>query len=345
MEYLPGVEINEAWADLDFRKKKVLAKDLISIHKKLFALKSDWYGSIYRVPVSESASTEISTHWTQMMGSRWKQASLPHNRDAVCHIPRRGCHLDWGYTIGPLNSLQFLDYPDQVPSEFCGPFKTERQLITATAWCGSPPTRPTPGNSTFTYLLQLYDALSPPESADKMSPSSIPTFWHGDPNGGNILIDPETGHVTGLIDWECAGFRRAWAAAEAMYWFDEDHHRFPDLNTRPRGFTRFTDSGVEPESAEDSLWRAYFRRDVHTEAPELYAQIMAGAELRALLRAAQSTEPMYPLVWINLLHEYSWEEHHKERPYPVDLDAADKAYFAEAHIPLSEVRPHLPRQS
>ena len=49
---------------------------------------------------------------------------------------------------------------------------------------------------------------------------------HGDFSSYNILIDPDTGAVTGLIDWEMAGFRPAWLAAVGGGWFNDDSERF-----------------------------------------------------------------------------------------------------------------------
>src|SRR5882762_1231291 len=65
--------------------------------------------------------------------------------------------------------------------------------------------------------------------------SSVKLFHlaHGtrDFNDYNILIDPNRGAVTGIIDWEMAGFRSAWLAAVGGGWFDDDsalHNvRFP----------------------------------------------------------------------------------------------------------------------
>ena len=42
----------------------------------------------------------------------------------------------------------------------------------------------------------------------------------------NILIDPNTGGVTAVIDWEMAGFCPLWLAAVATGWFNDDSELF-----------------------------------------------------------------------------------------------------------------------
>ena len=40
------------------------------------------------------------------------------------------------------------------------------------------------------------------------------------------MIDPDTGAITGVIDWEMAGFRSAWLSAVAAGWFNDDSEHF-----------------------------------------------------------------------------------------------------------------------
>lgn len=52
-------------------------------------------------------------------------------------------------------------------------------------------------------------------------------FAHADISGENILVDPVTGHVTGILDWEMAGFWPRWweyrkglCGARCQIWWD-----------------------------------------------------------------------------------------------------------------------------
>jgi hypothetical protein len=47
MEHVPGVEMGDAWNDLQFPQKRRLALDLIDLYDQLFRLKADGCGCIY----------------------------------------------------------------------------------------------------------------------------------------------------------------------------------------------------------------------------------------------------------------------------------------------------------
>lgn len=132
-------------------------------------------------------------------------------------------------------------------------------------------------------------------------------------------------HVTGMIDWECAGFRPAWAAAEAAYWLDEDPHKVAYSSHGPLNYVRV--DGV-PEDSKDALLRAFFRRGVHAQAPDFFTQMMSGVELRSLMRTAESTWASLVITWLVGFSQNSWEKLHKG-DFPVDLEAMYDAYKAD----------------
>ena len=47
MEHVLGVELGDAWDDLQFPEKQRLALDIIDLYDQLFNLKADGCGSIY----------------------------------------------------------------------------------------------------------------------------------------------------------------------------------------------------------------------------------------------------------------------------------------------------------
>jgi hypothetical protein len=84
-------------------------------------------------------------------------------------------------------------------------------------------------------LFEIYDAVRAlyPLSTECTKPSAIHAifhFAHGDLSEYDILIDPDTGAVTGLIGWQMAGFRPAWLAAVAPGWSDNNFERFPMIS-------------------------------------------------------------------------------------------------------------------
>lgn len=89
----------------------------------------------------------------------------------------------------------------------------------------------------FASVKEFHDMLMAP--AGKIFPDLIPkyrprlpdndeiVFAHGDVSWENILVDPTTGHVTGIIDWEMAGFWPRWweyrkglCGARCQIWWD-----------------------------------------------------------------------------------------------------------------------------
>ena len=81
----------------------------------------------------------------------------------------------------------------------------------------------------FERTLEVYNVVAQfyeKSSHSTFKESGMFHLAHGDLSSYNILIDPDTGAVTGLIDWEMAGFRPAWLAAVGGGWFNDDLERF-----------------------------------------------------------------------------------------------------------------------
>jgi len=83
-------------------------------------------------------------------------------------------------------------------------------------------------------------------------------FCHGDLHHRNILIDPSTGKITGIIDWECAGFRSWWTDVPGVRWLAEDQ----------------------------KIRHAFFRVELYKRNPDLFSCFLGGVELCPLPRAA-----------------------------------------------------------
>ena len=117
--------------------------------------------------------------------------------------------------IGPINDLTFLDYPNQIPPQICGPFDSERRFLEAFAFLGRPPTRKggKMGRWAFEKAIEVYDALKQlqqPPSKPHIEEREAFHFAHGDLHDDNILINPDTAEITGIIDWEVARFPPKW---------------------------------------------------------------------------------------------------------------------------------------
>jgi aminoglycoside phosphotransferase (APT) family kinase protein len=88
---------------------------------------------------------------------------------------------------------------------------------------------------------------------------------------GNILIDPTTGKITGIIDWECAGFRPWWTGVAGVGWLEEDRERFLFGADRPNNFADDNSNSSKPGS--DGYLRAFFRTELHKESERIQKTI------------------------------------------------------------------------
>ena len=74
-------------------------------------------------------------------------------------------------------------------------------------------------------MPEIYDIVRP-LYAPRVDPSALFHFAHADLSPTNVMVDPESGEIIGLIDWEMAGFRHAWLCETSGTWFDDDSCRF-----------------------------------------------------------------------------------------------------------------------
>ena len=223
MEYMLGRTLGDCIGALDFQQKLRAATDMANIMSSLFRITAPQCGSVARSirhcaprfcfqdPSLSSAQVFSSIHF------------LIDDQNDVGSV----------HNIGPINDITFLDYPNQIPPQFCGPFDSERQFMQAFAFLGQPPTRKggKMGRWAFEKAIEVYDALKQLQQPPSKPPISLEDretfhFAHGDLHDDNILINPDTGEITGVIDWEMANFRPPWLAAVAGGWFNDDSEHF-----------------------------------------------------------------------------------------------------------------------
>jgi hypothetical protein len=166
--------------------------------------------------------------------------------------------INHGFHVGTVNDVSFHSYPRQIPPQRIGPFDSERQFLEAFAFQGYPPTLTEILNRRpFEKTLEVYDVVAPLYRQFEVSPLQVGPetfhFAHGDLSEGNILIDLDTVAITGMFDWEMAGFRPAWFSAVAAGWFNDDSGRFL-MTYSQSGRGNYID-----ETPTDALVRAQFR--------------------------------------------------------------------------------------
>lgn len=267
MDYMPGVELGKAWEGLDYDKKARFAADLVDVYDQLSQLKADSCGVIYH---STRRSPDIvSTSQSHTIRSpRWKALSSSSLRTLRAHCNHPLSDSDGLYEIGPLQDCALLQYSLIVPS----PAQTHAVFTTADyvrllAYNGLPSTRSfydKPTRDKVNDLFQSLHALYPHHPL--FGPSADPfifRFCHGDLHEGNILINPATGEITGIIDWECAGFRPWWTDVAGVGWFEEDGERFLFGADRPNNFA--------DDDSNSACLRAFFRTELHKRNPDLFS--------------------------------------------------------------------------
>jgi hypothetical protein len=119
MEHVPGVEMGDAWDDLQFPQKRRLALDLIDLYDQLFRLKADGCGGIYHsVNVVDDCdlltkSISDASEMKHTRSPRWEPLSPESLR-----MLRSYCNhtIHDGYELGPLHDISLLNYRLTVPS-------------------------------------------------------------------------------------------------------------------------------------------------------------------------------------------------------------------------------------
>ncbi|KAF7975122.1 hypothetical protein HWV62_10417 [Athelia sp. TMB] len=324
MEHMPGVEMGDAWGDLQLPQKRRLALDLVDLYDQLSRLKADGCGGIYH-----SASSVDDRDLLATSGSNSFEVKRPRSRrwaslyPESLHMLKSHCNLSIndGYRLGPLHDISLLKYRLVVPSPSQTlPVFTSNEYVKLVAFNGNPSTRSDYDFPTREKCVELFQRIhdlypnstlfGPPADTSKFH------FSHGDLHDGNILIDPHSGAITGIIDWESAGFRPLWAEVCGAGWFEEDSQRFIIGSDDPGNFE-------DDDGSEDAQLRAFFRTELHRKNPDLFACFLGGVELRAVLHAAvDDPRPIGETdIFLNRYHRLGYWNEGRRGAFPWDMEA------------------------
>jgi hypothetical protein len=191
MEYMPGVELREAWKELDYDMKIRFAIDLVDMYDQLSQLKADACGAIYH-STRHSKDILLTSSSQTICSPRWKPLSSSSIRTLRAHCDHPLCDSDGLYQIGPLQDGALLQYAVLVPSPSQTPLVfTTADYVRLLAYNGSPSTRSSydkPTRDKVVKLFQNLHALYPHHQL--FGPSADPfifRFCHGDLHDRNIL--------------------------------------------------------------------------------------------------------------------------------------------------------------
>ena len=323
MEHMSGTEMCDAWDDLQLPQKRRLGLDLIDLYDQLFRLKAGGCGGIYHSTLVDDYDllAKPTSDLCRIMHSRsprWAPLSAESLRmlRSHCNYP-----INNGYELGPLNDISLLEYRLTVPSPSQTlPTFTSDEYVKLIAFNGNPSARSDYDFPTREKCVQLFQSIHNlyPNSTvfGPSADASIFRFSHGDLHDGNILIDPQSGAITGIIDWEAAAFRPLWAEVCGVGWFEEDNHRFIIGSSDPENFSEDTDP-------EDMELRAFFRTELHKKNPILFSCFLGGVELRAVLHAAvDSPRPEGETdIFLNRYHRLGYWKEDRRGAFPWDMMA------------------------
>jgi hypothetical protein len=297
MDFIRGSRFVDCFDEFNYEQKTRTATDLALVVSELFSFTSSYCGALlrdqslaedqrsprYTVPEVSSASSESHSEIT-----------------------------DNGYVIGPANDVTFLGLNYIVPAAFCGPFRSERQFLEALAYRGSPGTffSKKIEREPFEKIFEVYDVVRP------LYPIPSPNgqrfhIAHGDLSVANIILNPNTGAIMGIIDWEMAGFRPAWMSADPTL-FSDDYCRFvmEDYQDGPDGY--------EDETEDDTKLREHFYSELRSRSPEFLQHYRQGVELRAIFYNLCIGFPGNATAWLEKYEKYEWDVNARG-PFPFDL--------------------------
>jgi hypothetical protein len=301
MQYMPGTRLGDCLDNLTDAQSLRTAMDMADIMFSLFQITASRCGSV--LPIQHSSRDDSTLGYV----SPRHPFTIP-NTNRIDDPLEVVTVVDTHYFVGPVNDITFLNYPQQVPASSCGPFISERQWVEAFAFLGNPPTRlgEKPSLWAFEKVLEVYDFVTQRYWSSSPFTSSkgkeVFHLAHGDLSCYNILVDTDTGAITGLVDWEMAGFRPAWLAAAAGSWLNDDAERFLMKDHQSRH------GDYEGEGPGDALNRARFRLRLAHLDDNLFRHTFQGVELRALFYACCYECAGNAEIWLEHYIETEWSE-------------------------------------
>ncbi|KAG8831931.1 hypothetical protein FRC17_002336 [Serendipita sp. 399] len=243
MTRLPGSMLADCWTDFGVRERKKLIEDLAGFTRKLAR-------STSRNHIGSIAATEHS----------WSRGAVPYASTPLSIPRRRGAN-----NLRPYDFAQKSQHPsawsylrEAVESEIAFLRTHQRSAVRCfnmnmvrLRQCGMEDEIPLDASFASTtsgvyrkQLRALADlARTVVESDDEDEERFVLSHLHLSPE--NILVDPETGALTGIVDWEFAGFVPEWVALAPPTWISDEW-----LPTWSEGNGWATEDGEPDEDSE-----------------------------------------------------------------------------------------------
>ncbi|KAK2462793.1 hypothetical protein APHAL10511_005184 [Amanita phalloides] len=262
MSKLPGVTLASLWESpaLLWEERVQITKMLAAYVKQLTSFQFNLTGSLY--PSRRPEFDQIA----------WLRGSPSETR----FVPLPG---DAEFAQGPLVTISFF-YEDRVHlRKDHGPFKTSSEYLSTllnlhiAATASRKVTISTDDEYNEDDISELEDVIAAYESLLSIFPTFFPpntseneTFflYHDDMSSNNILVDPTTHRITGIVDWECVTLQPSWKVANVPQLLDgpevDDGSPIPATAPPP-------DDNADPlhEELRDRLEQMLLRRIFYDE--------------------------------------------------------------------------------
>ncbi|KAI0260085.1 phosphotransferase enzyme family-domain-containing protein [Gloeopeniophorella convolvens] len=248
MSRLPGIALTSLWQspEVSWEDRVQLTKTLAEYTRELTKFKSTLMGSLY--PTNRPEFERVP----------WLKEAAP-NIDFVPHPD------DAEFVVGPVVTVPFF-YGNRIqfaPNR--GPFHTSSSYFFSLLGLhvASTVERKNIADADEDYDSDDVADIDDAKDAYQALLSLLPTFFpaapepesfvlfHDDLSTNNILIDPATHRITGVVDWECAALQPTWRAARVPQLLDG-----PDFDDG----TPIPETAPPPDDKEEDEFRRE-RRD------------------------------------------------------------------------------------
>ena len=187
MDYVPSQRLMDCWDEMGAPQKTRTAKDLARVMAEMFALTASHRGALLRDRSLNDSQRSPRYHHEPVAGD----ATVEAHTEVV----------DGDFLIGPVNDLTFVQLTGTVPASLCGPFTTERAFLEAFGYSDTRGTKMQLKSTRWSIdrMFEIYDVIRPlyVPPVDSSAPFH---FAQADLSVANLIVDPGSGEMTGLID-------------------------------------------------------------------------------------------------------------------------------------------------
>ena len=242
LEKIEGIPLSEVWERMDFDSKSSLSREMAHILQQLSDLRFREIGNLYFSEVQSRVSNRILSS----NGAETKDGTKAHDSTAFYSGHEDDNDIDTGK--GVISSDSTVNVDQGIGTEFVigrivspwffrdkrvllpadrGPFSSSYELMMAKVQIQIERIKNLSPLPTEEYFSETDEELA--EDQDEVlktchdlkelipyyfpalgSGKDINTLYHSDLSNRNIIVDPKTYHITGIVDWESVSICPSW---------------------------------------------------------------------------------------------------------------------------------------